>query len=109
MTMIALRTLCARKRPSWNSGLEERLHQGHDSLVPDLLAYPLKESGVRNGVEGRFDVSIQHLAVALGAQQLNLGDRVVSTPLGPEPVGTRSKSASKIGSNTSFSAAWTGS
>ena len=40
-------------------------------------------------VEARLDVGVQHPAVALGAEQVDLGDRVVRPPLRPEPVGDR--------------------
>jgi hypothetical protein len=38
---------------------------------------------------------------------VDLGNRVLRAPVGPEPVETGAKSASKIGSRTNFSAACT--
>ena len=43
----------------------------------------------REVVETRLDVRIQHPPVAPGAEVLNLGDRVVRPPPGPEPVRDR--------------------
>ena len=40
-------------------------------------------------VKARLDVRIQHPLVSLGAEMVDLGDRVVCAPLGPEPVGDR--------------------
>ena len=40
-------------------------------------------------VEARLDVRVQHPPVALGAEEVDLGDRVLGPPLGPEPVGDR--------------------
>ncbi|MDP4511933.1 hypothetical protein Q9G87_59125 [Nonomuraea sp. G32] len=42
-----------------------------------------------DAVEARLDVSVQHPAVSLGAEQVNLGDRVVRAPVGPKPIRTR--------------------
>jgi hypothetical protein len=42
---------------------------------------------VRDGVEARLGVSVQHPPLALGAEPLNLGDSVVRAPHRPEPVG----------------------
>ena len=46
-------------------------------------------AGVRDPVEARLDVSVQHPPVTLGAEPVDLGDRVVRPPLRPEPVGDR--------------------
>ena len=42
-----------------------------------------------DGVKARLDICVQHPAITLGAEQVNLGDRVVCAPLGPEPIGDR--------------------
>jgi hypothetical protein len=70
-------------------GLEERLHQGQHTLVLDARPHPLHYEGVREIVEGRLDVRIQHPAVTAGAEVVNLGDRVMWPPPGPEAVGDR--------------------
>nr|WP_030918583.1 hypothetical protein [Streptosporangium amethystogenes] len=44
---------------------------------------------MRNVVEGRFDVRIQHPAIAAGAEVVNLRDRVVGPPPRPKPVRDR--------------------
>ena len=46
-------------------------------------------AGCVDGVEARLDVRVQHPPVTLGAEQVDLGDRVVRPPLRPEPVGDR--------------------
>ena len=42
-----------------------------------------------DGVKARLDIRIQHPPIAQGAEVMDLGDRVVRAPLGPEPVGDR--------------------
>ena len=44
-----------------------------------------------DGVEARLDVRVQHPAIAVGAVAVDLGDRVVCAPHGPETVGDRQK------------------
>ena len=44
---------------------------------------------MRNSVKASLDVCVQHLAVTVCAEQLDLCDRVVSPPLRPEAVGDR--------------------
>jgi len=39
-----------------------------------------------DGVKARLDVSIEHPAVAVGAELVDLGDRVVCSPHRPEPI-----------------------
>ena len=68
-------------------GLEERLHQRQHALVLDPRPHPVHHGGVRHVVEGRLDVRVQHPAVAAGAVVVDLGDRVLGPPPGPEPVG----------------------
>ncbi len=70
-------------------GLEERLNQPQHPLVLDPAAHPVHQGHVVDGVKARLDVRIQHPAVTLGAEVVDLGDRVVCAPLGPEPVGDR--------------------
>ena len=70
-------------------GLEERLDQGQHALVLHPRPDPAHQGRVVDGVETRLDISVQHPAIALGAEQVNLGDRVVRPPPGPEPVGDR--------------------
>ncbi|PRX42831.1 hypothetical protein B0I32_1662 [Nonomuraea fuscirosea] len=42
-----------------------------------------------NPVEARLDVRIQHPPIASGAEMVDLSDRILSTPVGPEPIGDR--------------------
>ena len=72
-----------------DSGLEERLDQGQHALVLHPRPHPAHQGGVVDGVETRFDVGVQHPPVLLGAEQVDLSDRVVRPPPGPEPVGDR--------------------
>ena len=72
-----------------DSGLEERPHQRQNPLVLDSGAHPVHEGGVRDGVEARLDIGVEHPEIALGAETLDLGDRILSAPLGSEPVGDR--------------------
>ncbi len=44
---------------------------------------------VVEGVETRLDVRVQHPPIAAGAEQVDLSDRVVRPPPGPEPIGDR--------------------
>jgi hypothetical protein len=70
-------------------GLEERLHQCEHPLVLDPATDPAQQGGVVDPVKARLDIRIQHPAVSLGAEQVDLSDRVVRAPLGPEPIGDR--------------------
>lgn len=70
-------------------GLEERLDQPQHPLVLDPGSHAVHQGRVVDGVKARLDIRIQHPAVTLGAEQVDLGDRVVCAPLGPEPVGDR--------------------
>ena len=70
-------------------GLEERLHQGQHALVLDALPHPAHGEGMREVVKGRLDVRVQHPPVTPGAEVVNLGDRVVCPPAGPEPIRAR--------------------
>jgi len=63
---------------------------------------------IEGALEGELD---DHLGYCKhdpeGAELVNLSDRVVRPPHRPEPVGDGLEAASKMGSGTSFSAAWT--
>ena len=69
---------------------------------------PVHQRGVIDLVETRLDVGLQHPVVRLRREVVDLSDRVLRAPV---RAGTRRrhgwKSASKIGSSTSFSAACT--
>ena len=84
-------------------GLEERLHQCQDAFVSDPSSDPAHQGGVVDGVEARLDVRVQHPLVARGCRG---GGSRRSRPAPAASGGTRSetgmKSASKIGSSTSF-------
>ena len=69
--------------------LEERLHQRHNALVLDPRPHPIEQSGVRDLVKARLDIGVQHPTVTVGAELMNLGDRIVSPPVRPEPIGNR--------------------
>jgi hypothetical protein len=68
-------------------GLEEGLDQREHTLVLDPGPHPVHQGRMRDGVEARLDVSVQHPPVALGAEPLNLGDSVVCPPHRPETIG----------------------
>jgi hypothetical protein len=90
-----------------DAGLEERLHQGPDPLVPDSIPDPSQKSGVGDLVEARRDVALKHPLVGVGCEEVDLGDRVLYPAFGAKAVAARLKSASKIGSSSSLSAACT--
>ena len=70
-------------------GLEEGFHQRQHALVLDPCPHPVRDGRVRDVVEGRLDVRVQHPPVTLGAEVVDLGDRVLGAPLRPEPVRAR--------------------
>ena len=70
-------------------GLQERLHQRQHTLVLDPLRTRPIRAGVRDSVKARLDVSVQHPPVTVGAELVDLGDRVVGPPLRPEPIRDR--------------------
>ena len=72
-----------------HSGFEERLDQAQYALVLDPCPHPVHDERVREVVEGRLDVRVQHPAIPPGAEVVDLGDRVLSPALGPKPVGSR--------------------
>src|SRR5215469_13441461 len=72
-----------------NRVIKERLHQREHALVLDPGPHPAHDERVREVVEGRLDVRIQYPAVAVGAELVDLGDRVVCSAPGAEPVGDR--------------------
>ena len=47
-------------------GLQERLHQGQDALIPDARPHPVHEAGMRDLVEAGFDVSLNHPLATTG-------------------------------------------
>src|SRR5215203_4315123 len=51
-----------------NASLEERLDQGQHALVGHPRPDPPHQGGVVDGVETRFDVSVQHPPIASGAE-----------------------------------------
>jgi hypothetical protein len=72
-----------------DAGLEERLHQGQDPLVPDSIPDPSQESGVGDLVEARRDVTLQHPLVGVGCEEVDLGDRVLCPAFGAKAVAAR--------------------
>ena len=83
-------------------GLEERLDQRQHALIRHPGPHPAHQGGVVDGVEARLDIRVQHPLVALGAEQVDLGDRVVRPPPGPEPVRDRHEVSLKDGFQHQF-------
>jgi len=67
--------------------LQERLDQRHDASVPDTIAHPSQQAGMRDLVEACLDVTFEHPFVAVGCQHVNLGDRVLGPTLRAEAIG----------------------
>jgi hypothetical protein len=72
-----------------DSGLEERLHQTQDTLVPDSFLQPVNEAGMRNFVEARRDVGLQHPLIGMCAEEVDLGYCVLGAAPGAEAVAAR--------------------
>ncbi len=72
-----------------DAGLEERLDQPQHALVLNSHSHPVHQGRVVDRVEARFDVRVQDPAVAVGAVEVDLSDRVVCPPQRPEAVGDR--------------------
>ena len=72
-------------------GLQERLHQRQDALVLHPCPHLVHDGRMRDVVERRFDIRVQHPPVSPGAIEVDLRDRVLSTPPGPESVRDRLK------------------
>ncbi len=70
-------------------GLQERLDQRQHPLVLDPPSDPFHQRCVVDLVEARRDVRVQHPPVTAGAVEVDLGNRVLGPPLGPEPVRDR--------------------
>jgi hypothetical protein len=65
--------------------LQECLHQRQHALVLHFGPHRVHNGAVRDVVEGRLDIGVQHPAVASGAEQVDLGDRVVCRRIGRNP------------------------
>jgi hypothetical protein len=72
-----------------DTGLQERLHQGEHTLVRHPKPHPVHQGRMRDRIEARLDIRVQHLAVAQAAVEVDLGDRVVRSAAGPKPVRDR--------------------
>jgi hypothetical protein len=72
-----------------DAGFEERLDQTQDTLVPDSGSEPVHETGMRDFVEARFDVTLDHPLIGALSEVLDLGDGVMRPTLGAETVATR--------------------
>ena len=92
-----------------DTGSQERLHQAQDALVPDPTSHPAHEGRMVDLVEARFDICLEHpLVIPSGrGEVVDLGDSVLGSALRAEAVLHGLKSASKIGSSTSFNDACT--
>ncbi|HEX5116137.1 MAG TPA: hypothetical protein VFW65_13160 [Pseudonocardiaceae bacterium] len=69
--------------------LQECLDQSENPLVLDSSSHPFQESGVCDVVEAHFDVRVQHPVIALGAEVVDLSDRVVGPSFEAETVADR--------------------
>ena len=69
--------------------LQERLHQGQDALVPDPMSHPVHQGRVVDRVEARLDVRLQHPAVTVVVEVVDLSDRVLGPALRAETIGSR--------------------
>lgn len=72
-------------------GLEEGFHQRTHALVLHPESHPVHQGRVVDPVEARLDIRVQHPPVAPGAEHMDLSDRVVRPPPGPESVRDRQK------------------
>ena len=72
-----------------DASFQERLHQTQDAPVPDAIAHPLQKSRVRDFIEARLDVAVQHPLIRGRCQQADLGNGVMGSALGAKAVGTR--------------------
>ena len=68
-------------------GLEERLDERHDALVRDSGSQPILNGDMRDFVEARLDVCFENPLIGVGREHVYLGDRVVRSASGSEPVG----------------------
>lgn len=66
-------------------GFEERVHQRQNAFVLHPPTHQLHQGGVVARVEAHLDVRVQHPLIALGAEPVNVGDRVLRLPPGPNP------------------------
>ena len=90
---VPVRLSCVFAELGEDPGLEERLHQRQHALVfdPRSAPGPSRRCG-RSRSKARLDVGLEHPLVAVGAEVMDLSDRVLRSPLGPEPVGDRHES-----------------
>jgi site-specific DNA recombinase len=72
-----------------DSGIEERLHQPHDTPVSDSMPHPVHEGRVVDLVEARRDVTFEHHLIRVGGQHVNLGDGVMGSATRAEAVAAR--------------------
>lgn len=72
-------------------GFEERFHQRQHAFVLHPRSHSVHQGRVVDAIEARLDIGVQHPAISLGTEQVNLGYRVVRTPVRPEPVRARTE------------------
>jgi site-specific DNA recombinase len=70
-------------------GFEEHLDQAQHALVPDPSPHPACDRRMRDVVEARLDIALQHPLIRVARQKVRLGDRVVRAPARTEPIRAR--------------------
>jgi site-specific DNA recombinase len=72
-----------------DAGLAERLDQRQDAFVSDPVPHPAHQPRMRDLIEARRDIALDHPLIGAAGQQAGLGDRVVGATLRTEPVRAR--------------------
>jgi hypothetical protein len=72
-------------------GFQERPDQRHHALVFDPGPHPIEEGRMPDLVEAGRDIGLQNPVIVPGSgcQMVDLGDRVMGTPVRAEPVRAR--------------------
>jgi site-specific DNA recombinase len=70
-------------------GFQERFDRRADTFVLNPRPEAVHQSRMIDFVEAGFDVTLQDPMISTGCQELDLGDRVVCTTVGAEPVRAR--------------------
>ena len=72
-----------------DAGLEKRLDQRQDALISDSPTHPVQQGRMRDFVEARRDVRLQHPLIRVGREVVDLSNRILCPSVGPETVGER--------------------